>query len=221
MEQSWKPIVQNATRAVPNCIKMLFDSGSIRKGYDMRRWTKGFWMAISLLVLPALVHGADEAPKPQYIGSMTCAKICHKTKKQGVQLRLWQESAHAKAWETLAGEKALAIAKKMGIDDPQKSDQCVKCHTTAHGVSAELLGKKFSHEEGVGCEACHGPGSLYKKRSVMKSREKSVAMGLLLPDEKTCLTCHNEESPTYKPFNYDERWSAIVHPKPEAKPAAK
>lgn len=180
----------------------------------MRRWTKGFGMALSLLMLPALVHGEDEAPKPQYIGSMTCAKICHKTSKQGEQLRLWQESKHAKAWETLATEKALAIAKKMGIDDPQKSDQCAPCHTTAHGVEAALLDDKFSHEEGVGCESCHGPGSIYKKRSIMKDREKAVAAGMLLPDEKTCVACHNEKSPTYKPFNYEEMSKKVAHPKP-------
>lgn len=171
-------------------------------------------MVVAMLVLPTLARGDDEAPKPQYIGSLSCAKVCHKTSKQGEQLRIWEESAHAKAWETLASEKALAIAKKMGIADPQKSDQCVKCHTTAHGVAADLLDAKFSHEEGVGCESCHGPGSLYKKRSVMKDRAASVAVGLLLPDEKTCVTCHNAESPTYKPFKYEERWKAIAHPKP-------
>ena len=180
----------------------------------MKRWKSVFWMAASVVLLPASVFAAEDAPKPQYIGSMTCAKICHKTSKQGEQLRIWEESAHAKAWETLASEKALAIAKAKGIADPQKSEQCVKCHTTAHGVAAELLDAKFSHTEGVGCESCHGPGSLYKKRSVMKDRAASVAVGLLLPDEKTCVQCHNEESPTYKPFNYEEKWKLIAHPKP-------
>jgi hypothetical protein len=186
------------------------------KGDVMKRWKKSFWMVVSLLVLPTLVQGQDETPKPQYVGSMTCAKICHKTSKQGEQLRIWQESSHAKAWETLAGEKALAIAKEKGIADPQKSDQCVKCHTTAHGAAADLLDAKFSHEEGVGCESCHGPGSLYKKRSVMKDRDAAVAAGLLLPDEKTCVKCHNAESPTFKPFNYEERMKMIAHAKPEA-----
>lgn len=178
----------------------------------MKRWTKGFVAAMALLVLPALASAQDE--KPQFIGSETCAKICHKTSKQGEQLRIWQESAHAKAWETLASAKAKEIAKAKGIADPQKSDQCVKCHTTAHGVDAALLDAKFDHSEGVGCESCHGPGSIYKKRSIMKDRDAAVAAGLLLPDEKTCLQCHNEESPTYKPFKYEERWKAIAHPKP-------
>jgi len=182
----------------------------------MKRWKKGFWMMVSLLVIPTLASGDDVAEKPQYIGSETCAKVCHKTSKQGEQLRIWQESAHAKAWETLAGEKALAIAKAKGIADPQKSDQCVKCHTTAHGVADDLLDTKFSHTEGVGCESCHGPGSLYKKRSVMQNREAAVAVGLLLPDEKTCVTCHNAESPTFKSFKYEEMWKQIAHGKPAA-----
>jgi hypothetical protein len=180
----------------------------------MKQWRCGFWVAVLLLAIPTLASGDDVAEKPQYIGAESCAKVCHKTSKQGEQLRIWQESSHAKAWQTLAGEKALAIAKKKGIADPQKSDQCVKCHTTAHGVAAELLDAKFSHEEGVGCEACHGAGSLYKKRSVMKDREQAIAAGLMIPTEATCKTCHNEESPTYQPFDFKERVKVIAHAKP-------
>ena len=29
--------------------------------------------------------------------------------------------------------------------------------------------------------------------------------------EKKCRTCHNEKSPSYKPFKFDEMWAQIKH----------
>ncbi|MDP6777556.1 MAG: cytochrome c family protein [Candidatus Latescibacteria bacterium] len=168
----------------------------------------GFWTPAS---------AQETEAKAQYIGSMKCAKVCHKTAKQGQQLKIWQASEHAKAFETLGTPEAKKIAAEKGIADPQTAEACLKCHVTAAGASDDLKGTKYSDAEGVGCERCHGPGSLYKKRSTMKDRAKSVAAGLLLPDEKTCLGCHNEESPTYEAFNYEEFQKKIAHPKPEPK----
>ena len=69
-------------------------------------------------------------------------------------------------------------------------------------------------DEGVSCETCHGPGSMYKGASVMKNRELAMTKGMIIPDEALCKTCHNEESPTYKGFNYTEMLAKIAHPNP-------
>jgi hypothetical protein len=37
---------------------------------------------------------------------------------------------------------------------------------------------------------------------------------MIIPDEKLCIGCHNEESPTYKEFNYAEAVKQIAHPRP-------
>jgi hypothetical protein len=180
-------------------------------------FTKLFPYVFGLLASAGLAGSAradDAAEKPQYVGAESCAKLCHKTEKQGSQLSIWEESSHAKAFQVLASPKALEVGKAKGIDNPQQSNACLKCHVTGHGVSDDLKDAKFSHEEGVGCEACHGAGSLYKKRSVMKDRDAAVAAGLVIPDEKTCLKCHNKESPTFKPFDYKERYAKIAHAKP-------
>ena len=158
----------------------------------------------------------EEGGAAKYVGARACALACHKSVKQGNQLGLWEGSKHAKAYETLGTPEAKAVAKKKGIDDPQKSEKCLKCHVTAPGVSAELAGLKFSNAEGVGCERCHGAGSLYKKLTIMKDRKAAIAKGLKIPDEKTCLGCHNQESPFYKPFKFEEQWKKIAHPKPKA-----
>ena len=42
----------------------------------------------------------------------------------------------------------------------------------------------------------------------------AVAAGLVVPDEKLCKQCHNAESPTSKPFNYQEMLKKVAHPNP-------
>ena len=185
------------------------------------RYTKALWSVAAvagLLLLPAQGQAQEEAEeKPMYIGAENCGK-CHKSARKGDQLGQWKESQHAKAYATLASEQAKAIAKEKGIADPQKAEACLKCHG---GVDAALIepvaeGKKgYSIEDGVSCEACHGPGSLYKSRKIMKDREAAIKAGLIVPDEKTCKTCHNEESPTYKEFKYEEMLPKVAHPYPE------
>ena len=161
-------------------------------------------------------------PAAQYIGAEACGK-CHKRDSTGNQLGKWQESKHSKAFATLASPAALKIAKEKGIADPQKDAKCLKCHVTAPGADPSLIAtpakdkKGFQMADGVQCESCHGPGSLYKSRKVMKVRADAVAAGMLIPDEKTCTGCHNEESPTFKPFAFEEMVAKIAHPNPKLK----
>ena len=156
----------------------------------------------------------DSKAKFKYIGASGC-KMCHTAKKRGEQYPIWSKGPHAKAYETLAGEESKKRAKELGIDNPQKSEKCLPCHVTAYGVPEELLGPKFAIEEGVSCEACHGPGSEYKKMNIMKSRELSLKNGLVLADEKKCLECHNEKNPFPKPFKFEEYVKKIAHPTPK------
>jgi nitrate/TMAO reductase-like tetraheme cytochrome c subunit len=141
--------------------------------------------------------------------------------KSGAQYKVWQGSKHAKAYEALASEQAKAIAKQKGIADPQKSEACLKCHAPASTVAAEAKKATYTIEEGVSCEACHGPGSAYMKMGTMKAiasgKEPGDKYGLVKPTEKTCKKCHNAESPTYdesKPFKFEEMFKKIAHPKP-------
>jgi hypothetical protein len=101
----------------------------------------------------------------------------------------------------------------MGIADPTTDQACVKCHSTVGAVDSKLVASA-KMDEGVGCESCHGPGSMYKGASIMKNRELALSKGMILPTEEVCKSCHNEESPTYKPFNYDEMAAKIAHPDP-------
>lgn len=150
-------------------------------------------------------------PEHQYVGVKKC-KICHNSKKLGgEEYKVWVESKHAKAYETLGTEEAKKVAKEKGVDNPQEDGKCLKCHTLAYGVDKKWVGEDVTKEEGVSCEVCHGPGADYKDKETMKDKQKAIEKGLVIPDEKTCISCHNQESPTFKEFKYDEFKEKIKH----------
>jgi hypothetical protein len=157
-----------------------------------------------------------------YVGVAKC-KTCHKTDAQGAQFPLWEKSSHSKAFATLAGEKAKAIAKEKGIEDPQKADACLKCHVTGHGVDAKFFAVGFLATDGVQCEACHGAGGDYNKMATMKSLTKGeiepASVGLVLPNKDVCVKCHNDGSPTFKGFEFEKMAAKIAHPIPAEKKA--
>lgn len=175
-------------------------------------------MILTVFVLTLLPAALFAQSKFKYVGANAC-KACHLTPKSGAAFTIWQKSAHAKAFATLATPAALEIAKKKGIADPQKDAGCLKCHDTAAGVDAAQLAPTFKAGEGVGCEVCHGPGSGYKTMSVMKDVDtgkiKGETVGLVMADEKACVKCHNSESPTFKGFNFAEYSKKIAHPTPK------
>ena len=150
-----------------------------------------------------------------FIGATQCGK-CHKSASKGNQLGQWKDSAHANAFEVLASEVSLKIAKEKGLETPpQENDACLKCHVTGHGEAAERFDAKFDATMGVQCESCHGAGSAYKAMKVMKDREASIAAGMIQPDESVCLQCHNDESPTFAGFEFKTAVAKVLHPNPK------
>ena len=165
-----------------------------------------------VMVLAIFAAGALQAQNFKYIGAAKC-KMCHMKAPKGEQYNVWLKGPHANAMKTLASDESKKIATEMGIADPTTDAACVKCHSTVGHIDSKLAaGLKSS--EGVSCESCHGPGSMYKSASVMKNRELALKKGMILPTEEVCLTCHNEESPTYKEFNYADKVALIAHPDP-------
>jgi hypothetical protein len=157
---------------------------------------------IFLLGITVIFSSVTLAQNYKYIGATKC-KMCHNKADKGEQYNKWAAGPHAKAMESLKGDDAT-------------NPKCLKCHSTAAGVDKKLVGS-LKVSEGVSCESCHGPGSAYKSATVMKKQELSLAKGLIIPDEKVCKTCHNEESPNYKGFNYAEYAAKIAHDNPKTK----
>lgn len=164
---------------------------------------------IAFAMSASTVYAEDPAPAvdPTFIGGSKC-KLCHRGERNGNIWETWLETKHAKSMESL-------VAK--GED---KNPECLACHTTGYGTpsgydamadlqTAEALGS-------VSCEACHGAGSEYKSKKIMEDREAAIAAGMVIPNEATCTKCHNEKSPTFKGFNYEEALAKIIHYLPKA-----
>ncbi len=173
--------------------------------------SKNLVLALCFIFFAGLTLSAQDY---EYIGAAKC-KMCHNKPAVGAQYKVWLKGPHANAMKTLSSEAALAIAKEKGIEDPAKDPSCIKCHSTVGSTDENLhVGLKIT--EGVSCETCHGAGSGYKTNSTMKDQAKAIAKGLIIPNEKLCKECHNEESPTYKSFDFEEAKKKIAHPRPAA-----
>ena len=174
-----------------------------------------FYYLLTIILLPitSILSQSDNT----YVGVETCG-MCHKTEMQGSQLSIWQNSAHAKAFETLKTDTANQIAKEKGFLKPASETwECLKCHVTGYNLDATMLGKKFKVEDGVQCETCHGAGSAYKDMKVMKDKKLAIEKGLIVPSnlEEFCVRCHNNESPTFVKMDFNEAWNKIKHDIPK------
>ena len=174
-----------------------------------------------VILVGTLVLAFTGVGQNKYVGVKTCG-MCHKAEKQGSQLGIWQKSKHSEAFKVLTSARADSVAKAKGLKKPaSESAECLQCHVVGHDAAANLVEKSFDFKEGVQCETCHGPGSAYKTITIMKDKAKSVAAGMKLykddaEKEKFCRTCHNDKSPMFKGFKFEEMWAKIKHPKPKA-----
>jgi len=108
---------------------------------------------------------------PGYLGSARCGE-CH-----APALAWWKGHAHGRAYATLEQR------------NKQFSLSCVGCHVTGYNQPG---GASVVHNQGltdVGCESCHGPGSLHARDpdvEVAKNVRRDTA-------ESVCKQCHNPE----------------------------
>ena len=157
--------------------------------------------------------------RPVYVGVRACAG-CHADRTAGHQFSLWRTSKHASAYAALWGPPARKIAAITGTTgEPRESPVCLGCHATAATAEAWECEDTFLLQDGVQCEACHGPGSEYSSREIMADRDRARAAGLKIPDERACMMCHNVKgshvavlgSPV---FDMKAGLAAMAHPVP-------
>lgn len=196
----------------------------------MRRVKVGVLAAavVGMLVLMPVNYGEDKAATPEYLGSKSC-KMCHIK-----QHKSWSESKMAKAFEQLKPGVAKEAKEKAKLDpnkDYTKDPECLACHTVGFGKPGGYAIPKegdapdaMKEREGVGCESCHGPGSLYSPHMKEHKDYKLAdvkAMGLIVPDEKSCQECHNDKSPFFDKakWNFEEMKKTGSHEHVEMKQA--
>jgi hypothetical protein len=163
------------------------------------------WLFVAGVLGYASVTPKALAESPHYLGVQACRE-CHID-----PFRAWEKSGHARAMDRLPRDR-------------KKDGRCLGCHATGYGEPASG-GNVF---ENVQCEACHGPGSLYKSPRIMskgKYRENLEAQrrlaqeaGLTPITEEVCLRCHGKERPeahvSGKPFDYRDALTKVRHPAP-------
>lgn len=172
---------------------------------------------IVFITIFSLNLNSTSQEQSKYVGATSCANMCHKGDSKGRQLEIWQDSKHSNAFKNLQTPEADKIAQDRGFTTAAaETPLCIKCHVLGKELVEAELESTFDKTMGVQCETCHGPGSEYKKLSIMKDRSLAIQNGLIIHDEKElfCGQCHNQESPTFKGFSYDEYWEKIKHPVP-------
>jgi len=177
------------------------------------------FLLIGFLILSASINRSDSSVSQfKYVGVDKCAAVCHKGDSKGRQLEIWQNSKHSQAFLDLQTPAADSIATSKGFTTAAaETPECVKCHVLGKDIDAAELEDTFDKTQGIQCETCHGPGSEYKKLSIMKDKEKAKENGLIIHTEKEafCTQCHNSESPTFVSFDYETMWPKIAHTRPK------
>lgn len=138
-------------------------------------------LALASLLVFASAPGVSAAA--DFVGSESC-RVCHQE-----AFDLWRESAHARAMASLS-------------TDQKKDQRCLQCHARDLALGGDAA---------VTCESCHGAGEYYNPTYVMRDAELARATGLVVPDQKSCLVCHDASSPSLAPFDALEKMKEIDH----------
>lgn len=194
------------------------------------RWAMLAGLAIAAVAPFALapVVSADSADDAEYVGYNQC-QVCHSHQNQ-----VWREMGHARAFERLESDEAIAVAEELGLDvPPSEHPNCLSCHVTGYDVETESAPTPINLADGVQCESCHGPSSehIVIGRQVMfgqaEEDEVDIMAGRGWPGEENCKTCHNPESPTWDEerytledgtttgFDFEQAMEKIDHSEPD------
>jgi hypothetical protein len=142
--------------------------------------------------LPPVKPGDDV---PRYIGSEACGR-CHEHERA---YKIWKASKHSHAYQTLVDAKHPSLRQYDG--------ECVVCHTVGFGQPSGFKKEADALKLGnVGCESCHGPGSLHKSNPNDKEWQRRMHLPWAEPRakgdvkaknvaiEKFCVTCHDTDN---------------------------
>jgi hypothetical protein len=148
----------------------------------------------------------------EYVGSERCKK-CHQT-----VYKAWQDTPHFHAYQELV--------KADRPKQRQFDGECIQCHVVGFGFNSGFTDEKATkHLTDVGCESCHGPGSLH-----VKGNNKPELMTLMNPFkvqpgetqeamnkrlnllDQSCQKCHDIDNDVH--WDFRKKWPRIVHPDP-------
>jgi len=185
-----------------------------------------------LFLLAAAPRGAPPPEQTRYVGAAACL-ACHGAGDSDGAFAVWTSSGHARAFLVLGtgiaemvdpaargfvdegrGASIRREAARLGIDTG-----CLACHATAAGTPEDRRAATFHIEDGVQCEACHGPGEThaawFSEGGDPTSGARPPASFLYTGGLDGCLACHREKASHGRPaggvFRPESAWRAIAH----------
>lgn len=135
------------------------------------------------LALPGLFSAlpAKGSEQRSYVGAEAC-KDCHEDQYESYM----KNSRKAHSWRS--------ITKMQSKLSEAERRECFVCHTTGYGKPGGFV--SFESTPGlanVGCESCHGPGSLHAESGDTDEIRRT-------PLIEECVVCHNGDR--IKNFNF-------------------
>ncbi len=183
----------------------------------MEEYTKELKDQDYLSQYPQVKHlnQVQKDPMPKYVGTSRCID-CHKSAGE-----VWEKSKHHNAYQTLVDAKRPS--------NRQYDPECIVCHTVGFGYVSGFKSEKATAKlENVGCESCHGPGSLHAndannlalraemnpwKAPPNETAEKQKARIQRIDD--ACQKCHDPENDVnWTNGGFERNWKQIAHPTP-------
>ncbi|HWB47878.1 MAG TPA: multiheme c-type cytochrome [Stellaceae bacterium] len=178
--------------------------------------------ALLLLFAAAPAVAQGEPPLGIHIGVATCAgSNCHGAAQRprnsyvpGNEYLIWsQRDKHRNAYNVLLDDRAVKMARALGLPDAAHQKLCLDCH--ADNVANDRRGVQFQLTDGVGCEACHGGASRWLGIHISgATHAQNVAAGLYPTEQpvaraEKCLSCHYGDETRFA----DHRLYGAGHPR--------
>jgi hypothetical protein len=150
---------------------------------------------------PANLPGAK--PANSFVGVASCASMaCHHGNgppgSAGSEYTTWvTKDPHARACEVLFSERSQRMSRLLKRPAAHQDSLCLNCHVQQQ-YAAQTYSPRFARQDGVGCEACHGPAQRWLAEHVSWGKRDvayKVARGMRdtwsLPSRaRLCVDCH-------------------------------
>jgi Cytochrome c554 and c-prime len=174
---------------------------------------------------PERKHGVQvDFPNAEYVGSQKCKK-CHEA-----AFKVWEKTPHHHAYDELVNATRPS--------NRQFDGECIQCHVVGFGNATGFKDEQTSkHLKHVGCESCHGPGSLHVA-DTLRGDQKEHLLALMNPyrpqpnetqkemnkrlnllDQESCQKCHDIDNDVH--WDFRKKWPLIVHPEKGGAPRGK
>lgn len=176
----------------------------------------------AFLWLAAPPAAAQSPAQPLHLGVATCSgSNCHGASERpagsavpGNEYIIWSKrDKHRQAYTVLLEERAVRMARAVGLPDAANQKLCLDCH--ADNVPAAQRGRQFQLSDGVGCEACHGGASSWLGLHISGATHRDNLAAGLYPTEQPvaraekCLGCHLGDATRF----VDHRLYGAGHPR--------